>query len=210
MTIFPWTEPRPIDGIFLARPERGGCAEIADHDETAAQESPGERIFDPFTSARPFVIGLSDYAAFVLLPRLTAHLEREGPEISIIVCHTGYNTGLSLLEDGVVELIAGNFPSPPSHMREERLYEEHFVCAARPGHPAFAPTLSIESYLSSRYLQISTSSDPKSYIDGVLKREGLQRNVVVTASLRCLLSKGPILLLQSHGACSRRLKGIYR
>src|SRR5690606_22381596 len=37
----------------------------------------GQRAFDPAESTRQFVVGLSDYAAFVLLPRLIARLDHE-------------------------------------------------------------------------------------------------------------------------------------
>jgi DNA-binding transcriptional LysR family regulator len=140
----------------------------------------GGRAFDPAQSKRQFVLGLSDYAAFVLLPRLTARLDREAPGVSLVVRNTSRSVGLPMLEDGTVELIAGNFPEPPSHMREELLYEEDFVCAGRGDHPNLDATLALDRYLSLRHLQVSMKGSPSGYVDAVLADKGLKRNVAVT------------------------------
>lgn len=141
----------------------------------------GDGGFDPVTSTRRFVLGLSDYAAAVLLPSLVRRLEREAPGASLVVRGTGHAVGLSMLEERAVELIAGNFPDPPAHIRTELLYEEDFVCAGRSGHPALAGPLDLERYLSLRHLQISTKGDPHGYVDAVLRERGLkERNVAVT------------------------------
>ncbi|MDK1374287.1 MULTISPECIES: LysR family transcriptional regulator [unclassified Sinorhizobium] len=140
----------------------------------------GSRTFAPEESRRQFVLGLSDYAAYVLLPRLTARVEREAPNISLVIRNTSHGVGLSMLEEGSVELIAGNFPAPPSHICEELLYEEDFVCAGRGDHPALAGSLDLDRYLSLRHLQVSTKGNPHGYVDAVLAERGLKRKVAVT------------------------------
>jgi DNA-binding transcriptional LysR family regulator len=140
----------------------------------------GGRAFDPTESTRQFVVGLSDYAAFVLLPRLTARLGREAPGVSLVVRNTSRSVGLPMLDDGAVELIAGNFPEPPTHMREELLYEEDFICAGRSDHPDLGERLDLDHYLSLRHLQVSMKGNPSGYVDAVLTGKGLKRNVVVT------------------------------
>ena len=139
-----------------------------------------DRGFAPTTSTRQFTIGLSDYAAFVLLPKLAARLEREAPLASLIVRNTSRGVGLAMIEDGLVELVAGNFPAPPPHMREELLYEETFVCAGRIDHPAFSASLDLDSYLSLRHLQVSTKGDPFGVVDQVLRAQSVSRRVAVT------------------------------
>ncbi|TYC64320.1 LysR family transcriptional regulator [Rhodobacterales bacterium] len=140
----------------------------------------GGRTFDPSQSTRQFVLGLSDYAAFVLLPRLTARLDHEAPGVSLVVRNTSHSIGLPMLENGDVELIAGNFPDPPSHMREELLYEEDFVCAVRGDHSSLEGTIDLDRYLSLRHLQVSTKGNPSGYVDAVLAEKGLKRTVAVT------------------------------
>jgi DNA-binding transcriptional LysR family regulator len=140
----------------------------------------GGRAFDPAASTRQFVLGLSDYAAFVLLPRLTARLDQVAPGVSLVVRNTSRSVGLPMLEDGTVELIAGNFPEPPTHMREELLYEEDFICAGRGDHPNLGEPLDLDRYLALRHIQVSMRGNPSGYVDAVLAERGLKRNVAVT------------------------------
>lgn len=140
----------------------------------------GRRVFEPVESTRQFTLGLSDYAAFVLLPRLTARLDREAPGVSLIVRNTSRSVGLPMLEDGLVELIAGNFPDPPTHMHEELLYEEDFICAARGDHSGLDGIVYLDRYLSLRHLQVSMKGKPRGYVDAVLAEQGLKRTVAVT------------------------------
>ncbi|MGN7802407.1 MULTISPECIES: hypothetical protein [Ensifer] len=65
-------------------------------------------------------------------------------------------------------------------MREELFYEEDFVCAGRGDHPALAGALDLDSYLSLRHLQVSTSGNPHGYVDSFLAERGLKRKVAVT------------------------------
>lgn len=140
----------------------------------------GGRTFDPMESTRQFVLGLSDYAAFVLLPRLTARLDREAPGVSLVVRNTSRSIGLPMLDDAAVELIAGNFPEPPTHMREELLYEEDFICVGRGDHSALGGTIDLDRYLALRHLQVSMKGNPRGYVDAVLAEKGLKRIVAVT------------------------------
>lgn len=136
--------------------------------------------FVPATSSRQFVIGLSDYASVVLLPRLLEVMKKDAPHATLVVKSTAHAQGLQLLEDGGAELIAGNFPLPPPHMKEQRLYTDDFVCAARADHPAFRRTLTMKRYLSLEHIQVSTRGEPHGYIDGTLKESGAERKVSVT------------------------------
>jgi DNA-binding transcriptional LysR family regulator len=138
------------------------------------------QLFDPSASSRQFVLGLSDYAAIVLLPGLTRRIEREAPGISLVIRNTSRGVGLAMLEDGSVELVAGNFPEPPFYLREELLYEEDFVCAVRSDHPILAGSIDLERYLSLRHLHVSTKGESRGYVDALLRERGMKRKVTVT------------------------------
>ncbi len=142
----------------------------------------GSPLFDPSTSTRQFTLGLSDYAALVLLPRLTARLEREAPNVTIVARNTAHAIGFGMLESGDVELIAGNFPSPPPHLREELLYLETFACAVRSGHPALRSLSDPARYLKLRHLQVSTRGNPHGYVDDILIKGGRARQISLTVS----------------------------
>ena len=139
-----------------------------------------ERVFDPARSHRVFTIGLSDYAAFLLLPGLLERIESRAPNVRLVVRNTSHILGLSMIDAGDVELIAGNFPDPPQHMSEELLCMEAFVCAGRQDHPTLSEKLDVETYVGLRHLHVSLKGEPQGYLDNIIRTQGLHRNIVAT------------------------------
>jgi DNA-binding transcriptional LysR family regulator len=139
-----------------------------------------EQAFDPARSDRIFTIGLSDYAAFLLLPGLLERVETTAPNVRLVVRNTSHVSGLSMIDAGDVELIIGNFPDPLQHMSEDFLCEEEFVCAGRRDHPDLTDNLDTESYLGLRHLHVSLKGEPQGYIDDIIRTRGFHRNIVVT------------------------------
>lgn len=141
-----------------------------------------DRSFDPATSDRCFRIGLSDYSGAVLLPGLVALLAAEAPGVSLIVLNATHATGLPMLEDGEVELIAGCFPEPPPHLREETLFLESFVCARRRRRGGTRGLATLRDYLAGEHLQISTRGSPFGQVDEALAARGASRTVKLTVA----------------------------
>lgn len=153
-----------------------------------------ERGFSPAKSTRRFVIGLSDYASFAILPCLLDRLAAEAPGVSVSVKNTGHGEGMTMLENDAVEMIAGNFPPMPPHFRRRTLFRDGFLVAGRAGHPELAGKLSMKRYLGLEHLQISTRGNPHGYVDAVLDRKGVERRVKVTVPH---FLSAPFLLLRT-------------
>lgn len=139
-----------------------------------------EKAFIPENSTRQFVVGLSDYASFVVLPRLLEMLALEAPAVSLLVKSTCHSEGMAMLEEDAAELIIGNFPTMPPHLQQEELFRESFLCAGRSGHPAFGGKLTTKRYVGLEHLQISTRGEPQGYVDAVMAKKGLTRTIKVT------------------------------
>lgn len=165
--------PTPL-ALELADPVRA----VLEGVETLFTEGDG---FQPDQSDRVFTIGLSDYAAFVFLPGLAARIEREAPNVQLVVRNTSHVLGLPMIETDEVELIVGNFPDPPGHMSAEFLFHEDFVCAMRKNHPAAHAGLTAETYFEHRHLNVSLHGEPQGYLDHLVPPRGPHRDVSVTA-----------------------------
>lgn len=139
-----------------------------------------DAAFDPATSDRRFAVGMSDFAAFVMLPSLVALLKNVAPFVQLIVRHTSHVGGLEMLERGEVDLIVGNYPKPPASIVSGLLFKEGFLCAARRGHSAFSRKLTLRTYLSLDHLQVSLRGEPAGYVDDMLRRRKHRRLVSVT------------------------------
>ncbi len=136
--------------------------------------------FDPATTTRRFSIGMSDYASMVFLPTLCAAMRKAAPGAFLTVKNTSHSKGIDLLEQGRADLIVGNFPPPPTHMEEELLFMEDFVCAGGKNNPALRRTLTMKRYLTQEHLQVSTAGEAHGYVDRVLECLGVKRDVKMT------------------------------
>jgi len=136
--------------------------------------------FVPERSDRRFVLGMSDYAAFTLAPRLLPELRRAAPKATLVIRHAGRAQAFAMVERGEVELIVGNFPHPPPYLSGEALAEDALVCAARRGHPALKRGFDLAGYLAADHLNVSLRGEAGGSVDEALAALGHRRRVVAT------------------------------
>ena len=78
------------------------------------------RPFDPASARDEFVIGVSDYAEFVLGPTLVAMQQARAPDVSVVFRHSDREGALALLDADRAHLALGMFPEPPARMTRNR------------------------------------------------------------------------------------------
>jgi DNA-binding transcriptional LysR family regulator len=139
-----------------------------------------EASFVPASTARRFTLGMSDYAAFALGPKLLARLRRAAPQATLVIRHASRALGFAMIESGEVELIVGNFPHPPASLTGEVLREDELVSALRRGHPALKRRFDLDAYLAAEHLNVSLRGEAGGSVDEVLAALGRHRRVVAT------------------------------
>lgn len=156
-----------------------GILEAVRRLEALLEENAG---FDPTTDERRFVLGMSDYAAALYLPRVMPHVVGPAGRISLLVRHASRATGFDMLREGGAELLVGNFPEAPADLRQAWLAEQDFVCAvaAARAPPGSGGGWSIADYLAAEHLHVSLSGDMAGLVDAALARRGVSRRVRVT------------------------------
>lgn len=134
------------------------------------------RAFDPHSARRNFNVLLSDVGAYVLLPRLVRALRERASGVSLTLRPI---TGAAVAEDlaaGRTDLAIGTYPGLPETLYQRRLFERHFVCLVRSGHPvAQTGRLDLRTFASLPQLVVRMTSGIQDRIDEALNREGLQR-----------------------------------
>ena len=139
-----------------------------------------EQGFDPKTDRRRFVVGMSDYAASVFLPALSARSADEMDRITFLVRHTSHAVGFDMLDRGAVECLIGSFPAAPKRMRQQTLFHDRFVCATAGGVPLATGALTLDRYLSAQHVHVSLAGEPLGLPDQFLARLGKRRRVALT------------------------------
>ncbi|QLE59752.1 LysR family transcriptional regulator [Nostoc sp. TCL26-01] len=174
--------------IALAQQLRPALQQI----QSALLEQPD---FDPATSDRVFVMGMSDYVEFILLPRLVQTVQVIAPNISLQIRAGDRQKLLSLLDKGEIDIVCGLFPEKSSSHKEQFLFHEVYSCVCRQAHPNIGSEFSLEEYLRESHLLVSIQEDRVGRIDTLLTQKNLQRHIAISIPHFLI---APFILAQSN------------
>lgn len=133
--------------------------------------------FDPQTAQRSFHVLLSDVGAYVLLPRLVSAVRQRAPGVSLRLRPMVGADIADELAEGKIDIAVGAYPKLPDTLYQRRLFERHFVCLVRSGHPAArARRLTARSFASWPQLIVRMTSGIQDQIDAALADRGLVRH----------------------------------
>jgi len=135
------------------------------------------RSFEPRTESRAFVLATSDYVEFVLLPPLLKRLAREAPGIRLEVRPWGLHQVPKSLQSGEVDLMIGFYNELPAHHAETLLFDEHYVCIARKGHPGLGRKPTLKSWLAQKHVLVSQQGNSPGTVDRALAARDLKRTI---------------------------------
>lgn len=139
------------------------------------------QVFDPSASSRRFAIGSPDYTSFVIMPSLLKFCSQNAPQLNFRLIGYEKDSVGELLEQGVIDVALGVFPTPPQQTHHIALFQERFVGIARQGHPSVAQsTMSLETFASLSHALVTLRRDTTGEIDRLLAQRHLQRRVVLT------------------------------
>jgi DNA-binding transcriptional LysR family regulator len=140
--------------------------------------------FDPSTARRTFRIGAADYAQFVLLPPVLAHLAAHAPGVDLWVLPAPPAETLpAALAGGELDLMVGATTAPVdgAGLFERALFEERFVCVVREGHPVVrsAEDLDLDTFCTLPHAFIAPRGRRGGAVDSALERIGRVRRIAL-------------------------------
>lgn len=135
--------------------------------------------FDPAASHERFVVAGSDYIEFLVLPRLIERVRRQAPHIEIHVSRTDAGGLESRLQSGDLDLALGfeEVLKLPATVRRTRLFDDTVVCVAGTGHAGIEGAISLEEYLRTSQLLISSCDMNALLVERWLVKQGMERRV---------------------------------
>ena len=137
----------------------------------------GDQTFDPARAENTFVLAATDFVEFVLLPKLLARLAREAPRVQLHVRSWPYHRTPPALESGEADLWLGFYTDIPTNHREQKLFQDDFVCIVRRHHPQVGKRLSLKTYVSLRHILVTAEPGSAGVADVALAARGLTRQV---------------------------------
>jgi DNA-binding transcriptional LysR family regulator len=155
----------------------------------------GER-FDPATSTRPIVLGLSDIAEMAFLSSILDHLRVHAPKCPVSTMSLPDAQLAEALEKGDVDVAAGYFPSlAQRNFRQRRLSRHGFACLMRAGHPLWKKRLTVSAFLAAEHIIIRREGRSQEVLERFLARRKMRRKAAMYTSN--VLSV-PFLVMDSH------------
>lgn len=142
----------------------------------------GER-FDPVTSTRPIVLGLSDIAEIAFLPSILDHLRACAPKCPVSTVTVPDAQLAEGLEKDDVDLAAGYFPAlAQRNFRQRRLSKHGFACLMRAGHPLWKSRLTVSAYLAAEHIVVRRGSRSQDVLERFIERRKMRRKVAMYTS----------------------------
>lgn len=141
-----------------------------------------DKSFVARESTRVFNVGMNDYFEFVLLPMLIERIANLAPQVKLNAFHMNSFNDTSLLSEGRIDLVLGNFPNIPQNLMTQALFTDMATFVARKNHPIFKDQhVKFKDMLEYQFIMVSFMEDPKSnYLDHLFKRANLDKRVSVT------------------------------
>lgn len=139
--------------------------------------------FSPATCCRPVRIFAANCFGAFFLPLIVERLRRAAPHMPLELTPPLADTALHrMLETGELDMVIGNWPSPPPDLRTSALLEDDIACVVGPHHPlASAQRIGLDDYLRYDHLSPTPASRAVlSPIDGRLAQLRLSRRIAVT------------------------------
>ena len=152
--------------------------------------------FDPATSTRPMVLGLSDIAEMAFLPSILDHLRVNAPKSPVSTVTVPDAQLAESLEKGDVDVAAGYFPAlAQRNFRQRRLSRHGFACLMRAGHPLWKSRLTVSAYLAAEHIVIRRQGRSQELLERFIERRKMRRKVAMYTSN--VLSV-PFIVMDTH------------
>ncbi len=138
----------------------------------------GGGAFDVATLERTFVLGGTDYAEIVLLPKLVPRLRREAPGVNLVTRFLGDEVDRAL-QAREIDVAYGASLRALSGILVEKVVDVPMAVLLRRGHPALRSRLTPKGYAALDHVLVTPRGLPGGSVDAALEPLGLTRRVVL-------------------------------
>jgi DNA-binding transcriptional LysR family regulator len=169
----------------------------------------GQERFVPGLDRGAFRVAASDFLDPLFQPRLVSLLRREAPQAKIEILPLNADFGYAAaLACGAVDVVIGNWLSPPSDLHIQTLFEDEVVCLLSNAHPAPRRAWSIERYLAAEHIAPTPfQAGTHGVIDEYLALQGLHRKVSAQVAhfslIPSIVAHSLLVLTTGRRFCSR-------
>lgn len=133
--------------------------------------------FDPQTSDKTFRLGMSNLAESLLLPKLQAYLSEHAPNTDVTHYYVDRRVAAEELKSGMIDVLVDAPLLDPQELSIKPLSNLPYVVAMRPGHPLNKKDITLNDYLASEHIHVSSRRHGPGLMDIALHNIGHARTV---------------------------------
>jgi DNA-binding transcriptional LysR family regulator len=138
--------------------------------------------FDPQGAELEFIVCMSEFVEFTVLPRVAAEFALHAPRCRLRGVRAHHAQLLSMLERGEADLAVGSLVGAAPSLRQQRLADHRLVCmVSAHGRWASEPP-GFQDYAEGRHVAVQRASDQMDPVSERLRLSGIRRNAVITVS----------------------------
>lgn len=177
------------DQLFTRSPNGMMPTAVADNvigDVRTALELLGGSIgtnarFDPAITQKTFKLGMNDLSEYLLLPTLMQQLSKQAPNAFITSYYLDRKKATDDLKSGALDLMVDAASYHVDTLCQQSLGKLEYVVAMWSNHPLanLGRAMTLEQYLSSAHLHVSSRRDGKGQMDIALQALGHVRNITM-------------------------------
>lgn len=136
--------------------------------------------FDPATSQRKFVIGMTDIGEVYFLPQLMAALRDVAPGVTISTVRNAQVNLQDEMEAGHVDLAIGLLPQLKAGYFQRRLFQQRYVVLLREGHELDKESITVSEFEAASHVVVVSAETGHAIVDVSIERLGIKRTVSLT------------------------------
>ncbi|MGU1062143.1 LysR family transcriptional regulator [Pseudomonas aeruginosa] len=140
-------------------------------------------VFDPSSARLTFTIAATDYALRAIAVPFLSALKRQAPHVQVALVPIDDKQVQTQLERGDIDMALVTPESTPPDLHARNLFEEHYVCVLREGHPAMQgrKRMTVNQLCALDHALVSyTGGGFRGVTDEALEKLGKQRQVTLS------------------------------
>jgi len=131
------------------------------------------------SSQRLFTVRTRDIGEVVCFPHILQRLREQAPGMRVRSVFKPIEETVSGLASGRIDLALGFLPSLETGIHRRSLFEQHYVCAMRMGHPLANAELSQATFAAQDHLLVEYSGSGHQVLEKGLVEAGLRNRIKV-------------------------------